>query len=470
MLQRRDYRATRCGRRRRQCSGIIWMARRSPRASTSSRRPARSVPPTMARRLGCCWSSSPGSRDPDGCTRSSFAVLRARLSAGTCIADRGAVWGKCCRSAPERTRLARCSITSSPRQGTRGCSRSSAGSTRGSSPRTRPAGASSATGGTGRWCTRGPDPVANYDGLRLRLALFERQMRYMATHYEVVPLDEIRDLPAGSRHRRSLAAITFDDGYANFYRHAYPILRRLGLPATVFVVTDFLVHGRPFWWDRLRAMIAATQRPSVRIDVDGIQQFPMATAQDQQTTLTDLSPRLLTLPPSRREALLAGLAVDLDVDDQTPAICGSLSADELREMARDGISVGSHGRSHDSFLHLSRDALLAELTESKRVLESVVGGPVTWLCYPHGEFSADAVEAAIRAGYRSAVTVIEGLHDPAADPYAVRRIGVNDHMTFAQFVVAASGLREMLKDLLRVRRQRRGEMRGQPTARIRGLG
>jgi len=47
---------------------------------------------------------------------------------------------------------------------------------------------------------------------------------------------------------------------------------------------------------------------------------------------------------------------------------------------------------------------------------------------------------------------------------------VNDHMTFAQFVVAASGLREMLKDLLRVRRQRRGEMRGQPTARIRGLG
>ena len=318
--------------------------------------------------------------------------------------------------------------------------------------------------------TSGPDPVANYDGLRLRLALFERQMRYMATHYEVVPLDEIRDLPAGSRHRRSLAAITFDDGYANFYRHAYPILRRFGLPATVFVVTDFLVHGRPFWWDRLRAMIAATQRPSVRIDVDGIQQFPLATAQDKQTTLTDLSPRLLTLPPSRREALLAGLAVDLDVDDQTPAICGSLSADELREMARDGISVGSHGRSHDSFLHLSRDALLAELTESKRVLESVVGGPVTWLCYPHGEFSADAVEAAIRAGYRSAVTVIEGLHDPAADPYAVRRIGVNDHMTFAQFIVAASGLREMLKDLLRVRRQRRGEMRGQPTARIRGLG
>src|SRR5437667_11378349 len=88
-----------------------------------------------------------------------------------------------------------------------------------------------------------------------------------------------------------------------------------------------------------------------------------------------------------------------------------------------GISVGSHGRSHDSFLHLSRDALLAELTEAKRVVESVVGGPVTWLCDPHGEFSADAVEAAIRTGYVSAVTAIEGLHDPADEPYAVRRIG-----------------------------------------------
>ncbi|HVH30695.1 MAG TPA: hypothetical protein VNA31_03385, partial [bacterium] len=59
---------------------------------------------------------------------------------------------------------------------------------------------------------------------------------------------------------------------------------------------------------------------------------------------------------------------------------------------------------------------------------------------------------AMDAGYRGAVTTIEGLNDMTPDPYAVRRIGVNDSMSLAHFIVAVSGLRDFLKTLLRIDR------------------
>src|SRR5687767_8537322 len=100
------------------------------------------------------------------------------------------------------------------------------------------------------------NPLLNVDGLHVRVERFERQMRYLAAHYTVVPLDQLVDGERGTTARKPRAAVTFDDGYRNVYRCAYPVLRRLALPATVFVPTDFLLRGRALWWDRLCAMIA----------------------------------------------------------------------------------------------------------------------------------------------------------------------------------------------------------------------
>lgn len=295
------------------------------------------------------------------------------------------------------------------------------------------------------------NPVLNFDGLHVRVERFERQMRYLASHYRVVPLDQLLDREPHARAEKPLAAITFDDGYRNIYRYAYPVLRRLELPATVFVVTDFLQGGRALWWDRLFAMVASTQRPVVRIPIQGREQwFRLVTVADKQAALRPLVRELLRLPPHQREALLTRLAEDLGIEQRKLRTFRPLRAKHLCEMARDGIAVGDHGCSHDSFLHFSRETLMAELTESKGVLESVTRRPVRWLAYPHGEFSHDAVEAARGARYSGAVTAVEErLNDGIRDPFAVRRIGVVDNMSFVRFLVAVSGLRDSLKGLQR---------------------
>src|SRR5207245_7275789 len=58
---------------------------------------------------------------------------------------------------------------------------------------------------------------------------FERQMRWLAAHYRVIPLSEFVERLAGGRSLWSMVAVTFDDGYAGVYTHALPILDRLGI-------------------------------------------------------------------------------------------------------------------------------------------------------------------------------------------------------------------------------------------------
>lgn len=79
---------------------------------------------------------------------------------------------------------------------------------------------------------------------------------------------------------------------------------------------------------------------------------------------------------------------------------GFLSPDDLKQLANTpGASIGAHGRSHCKLTQCSQEELRAELEDSKRYLEDLVGRPVTTLAYPHGATDQRVRDAAQRAGY-----------------------------------------------------------------------
>jgi peptidoglycan/xylan/chitin deacetylase (PgdA/CDA1 family) len=86
-------------------------------------------------------------------------------------------------------------------------------------------------------------------GLHQARTRFERQMRWLVGHYDVVPLHEFVHRLTRPASLRALAAVTFDDGYSGVFEHAVPILDALGIPATVFLVADAPGSNAPFWWD-----------------------------------------------------------------------------------------------------------------------------------------------------------------------------------------------------------------------------
>jgi peptidoglycan/xylan/chitin deacetylase (PgdA/CDA1 family) len=88
---------------------------------------------------------------------------------------------------------------------------------------------------------------------------FATQMKFLADNgYRVVRLSELTDFLAGKRGLPSRAVvITIDDGFASIYEHAYPILKKHGFPATVFVYTDFIGARDALTWAQMREMIAS---------------------------------------------------------------------------------------------------------------------------------------------------------------------------------------------------------------------
>src|SRR5256885_476810 len=158
------------------------------------------------------------------------------------------------------------------------------------------------------------EPVLNFDGMHVRARRFVRQMRYVSRRNRVVTLDRLLEPGQAPTPDRPCAVITIDDGYRNIQQVAFPILKRLRLPATLFVPTGFILGGRGFWWDRLRLIVGAAQRSTLPFQIEGTERlFPIRTVEEQRVALAALSDELRRLPRPHREEALRALAATLDV-------------------------------------------------------------------------------------------------------------------------------------------------------------
>jgi peptidoglycan/xylan/chitin deacetylase (PgdA/CDA1 family) len=254
-------------------------------------------------------------------------------------------------------------------------------------------------------------PRAGDPGLHLTRERFERQVRWLARHYDIVSLREVADRVAAGRNLRGVAAMTFDDGYAGVFEHAVPILRALNAPATVFVVADAPATSAEFWWDRpeIVARLGSRTRDRWLTDLRG----------DGAAILGDGSVgRAATLPPSHRAA------------DWTT----------IRASLGNGIAVGAHSATHRSLPTLTDAELHREIVGSRSVIEDAAGVAPDLFAYPYGLSSA-RVRALVRAaGYRAGVTVDAGVNGPRADPYALARINVPANISQPAFEAWTAGL------------------------------
>jgi peptidoglycan/xylan/chitin deacetylase (PgdA/CDA1 family) len=237
---------------------------------------------------------------------------------------------------------------------------------------------------------------------------FARQLDWLARHYRFVSLEALDQETA--RNGKPAAAITFDDGYADVYQYAFPLLAERGIPATVFVISDLAgtaeapLHDRLYvllsaWWQQhsqpARGLRALLEHTGVR---------PSPPAGNKVGALETMRALLTSLPLSELRAVADSLARRTRVDDSAWECFRLADWDMLREMRAGGISIGSHTRNH-ALLPNEPDAVLEnELRGSRRVLEERLDARVELLAYPDGRFDRRVVRAVAAAGYRFAFT------------------------------------------------------------------
>ncbi|HWU91393.1 MAG TPA: polysaccharide deacetylase family protein [Kofleriaceae bacterium] len=278
-------------------------------------------------------------------------------------------------------------------------------------------------------------------------AQFRRHVEMLARIGTPIGIDTlIRALDGGTLPPNPVM-ITFDDGYRSCREVALPILRRLGVPATVFVATAFADQRRLYWWDQIAAVLhlARGRRAELayphplRIDTNDPGTRRRLTATIKNTRGLDLDRFLREL----RAALRVPWSPELEARLAASLI---MSWDDIRALANAGLDVESHSRDHRVLETLDGDALCDDLVGSRRDLEAQLGRPVRAIAYPVGRRPPARVRRAVaEAGYQIGLTNATGVNYlwPEAmrpvDPFDLRRIATDrshsDAMFLAQLAV-----------------------------------
>lgn len=282
---------------------------------------------------------------------------------------------------------------------------------------------------------------------------FAEQLAYLNANYTLMPLSRIATLIAkGERIPFRAGAITIDDGFSDSYEIAFPLLKKHRIPATLFLVTDFIDQKVWLWTDKLRYL--TSQAPAdvktlhfsghkILIDLDG--------PSSRLNVASRVNTILKSLPDSIKESALHEIATSLRVElpNLPPADYSPVTWSQVHEMETGGIEIGSHTITHPILPNTTDEQLDRELRGSRARLEEVLDHPIKLFCYPNGSFDRRVETATARAGYECAVTTRPGLNDFQDDLLALRRVPAE--LDIDHFVQATSGFEELKSRLLKSR-------------------
>lgn len=169
--------------------------------------------------------------------------------------------------------------------------------------------------------------------LAVGLYKFEKQLSYIKKHFTTISLREMSEQLKSKRLKKGSVAITFDDGYADNFINALPILEKLQIPATIFVTAGMIGKTEPFFWDK---------------------------------------------------------------ETKTEERGRSLTENELIELSKNQlIEIGAHTMTHPHLSSLKKEEQEIEILESKRKLESIIKKPILSFAYPFGtksDFNYDTLK------------------------------------------------------------------------------
>lgn len=270
-------------------------------------------------------------------------------------------------------------------------------------------------------------------------ASFGEQIAYLCRNFQPVPLSFIAHcIHQKKPFPKNAITITIDDGYKDNYFYAYPILKKYGVPATIFLATSYIGGLQTPWEAKISFAISHTSLKEIFIE--GIGKFALENEKKKYIATKLIIKRLKKFSHRRKNLLIEELL----------RICGAevlpdlgeklmLSWEEIKEMSENGIEFGAHTLTHPELTRMPLWEAKEEIERSKREIEEKLGKPVISFAYPSGLYNEEVVELVRRAGFLCAVTTNLEEVKPWSNPYKLgRATGIDED--FPKFKAILSGI------------------------------
>ena len=243
---------------------------------------------------------------------------------------------------------------------------------------------------------------------------FENILKFVKKNYTVLPLLEILDTkPAPIK--KPLAAVTFDDGYKDFIEYSLPIMDRLKIPSSIYIVTDCISKNKPTWTFEVDYLFFNTNKLQIdwTIDTsflpDDFKKDKFINKQELIAFCLKFKQYIKKIPEEKRRILLQDLLRSFN-DVTIPADL-MMSWKEVKQIINAGVEVGSHTVTHPPLATLSKADLDKELQDSKAEFFNNTGINTRIISYPVGSYNQQVKEASLLAGYDFGLAVNHTIYD-----------------------------------------------------------
>jgi peptidoglycan/xylan/chitin deacetylase (PgdA/CDA1 family) len=217
----------------------------------------------------------------------------------------------------------------------------------------------------------------------------------------------------GKQTPNNSIVLTVDDGYRDFYEVAYPVLKKHGVPATLYVTSGFVNEELWLWPDQITWLLNSVSEINKTIELGEIN-----TKNIELTTVNDSNRRqiwsqviayLLSVDDKKKHEWIAHFAEQLGkpLPERAPSEYAACSWQQLTEMQQNGIEIGGHTHTHPSLGQVSDEQLRAELDVCMQFLDEKLGKQHRDFCYPNGhpsDYNDNVKKITQEVGFKSSVT------------------------------------------------------------------
>lgn len=287
---------------------------------------------------------------------------------------------------------------------------------------------------------------------------FRQQLGLLKSHYSIVSLEQVLDaLDRKTILPSNAALITFDDGYKNNFEVAFPLLKEMEIPATIFLTVDRIGSDNPLWVDEIYLLLHADNCSGNDLP------FVNELASDLFTTGRTWESYCVTVEALKRcgkdsrESYLNKLRkVAVIKDDSKYEDFCLLGWDDVIRMRDSGlISFGVHTATHRILTDLNKDEWELEIHAPRKKLEKFLGTHVRTFCFPNGrpdiDFREDHIAYLRSCGYSCSFTTKADLFSfNECDCMQVSRIPSGNDITsnFCFFRLNCSGFIPFSRNLI----------------------